>query len=68
MLVTFSRWDFARSPLAVVRAVIITDEAPRFMKWMAVERPIPDVAPIIRIVFFVKVLGGGREGTQNLLW
>ena len=54
-------------PRDSVRAVIITVEAPRLTKWIAVSRPRPPVAPVMRTVWPSKVLGGGRDGRNHLL-
>ena len=57
----------AASHLPLVRAVMITDEAPRLTKWTAAARPMPPDAPVMRIVRSLKVPGGGRAGLPNLL-
>jgi hypothetical protein len=64
-------WDsmtrFAPSPFNRERPVMITDEAPRLTKCMAVARPRPEVAPVMRIPWLLKVPGSGSEGRENLL-
>ena len=67
VLVWASITFFAASPLDMERPVIITDEAPRLTKCTAVARPRPEVAPVMRILWPLKVPGGGSEGRENLL-
>lgn len=46
---------------------MMTLEAPRLRKCTAVARPSPEVPPVMRMVFPLKVPGGGSEGRENLL-
>lgn len=55
-------------PRESVRPVMITVEAPRLTKWIAASRPRPLVAPVMRIVWSLKVSGGGRDGGNHLPW
>ena len=68
VLVCVSMVSLAASPFALLRAVMITDEAPRLTKWTAVARPSPPEAPVMRMLWSLNEPGGGRKGTANLLW